>query len=207
MEPKQVFSAYGPLSVSEPANFCLACGTELVDRASGGRSRRACPSCGFVRYRNPAPAISVLVIDGDRVLLCRRRENAFAGEKWCLPCGYVEYDEDFLTAALREVQEETGLDVEITGIISVASNFLADPVHTVVTILLARPLTGSLQAGDDIDLVRWFAEGEALPEMAFEADAHIIERYFATRIPGAPIDAAYARLADAGGARPTSSAP
>ena len=193
MEPKQVFTAYEATDGAERANFCLVCGSELTDLSDGDRTRRVCRSCGFIRYRNPAPAVAVLVVEEDRFLLCRRHSRAFEGAKWCLPCGYVEYDEDYLTAAIREVQEETGLAVEITGIISVASNFLAPDIHTVVTVLLARPLGGELRAGDDVDLVRWFQANDALPELAFEADRHIIGRYFATRLPGAPIDEAYAK--------------
>jgi 8-oxo-dGTP diphosphatase len=193
MRPKQIFRAYDGAE-AEAADFCLACGAELADLDEGGRTRRACSACGFVRYRGPAPGVAVLVVDEERFLLCRRQPNAFEGGKWCLPCGYLEFDEDFLTAALREVEEETGLVVEIAGIISVASNFLAPHVHTVVTVLLARPVDGTAQAGDDIDLVRWFSSGEELPELAFEADRHIIERYFATRLEGAPVDPEYARL-------------
>jgi 8-oxo-dGTP diphosphatase len=133
----------------------------------------------------------VLVVEEDRVLLCRRHRSAFEGGKWCLPCGYVEYEEDYLTAALREVCEETGVIVEITGILSVVSNFLSPAIHTVVTVLLARPLGGELMAGDDIEFVQWLKANEVLPEMAFEADRHIIERYFATRLGGAPVDEAY----------------
>lgn len=198
MEPKQVFRAYDGIDEAalDKAAFCLACGSELADREHGGRTRRACESCDFVHYTGPAAAVSVLVVDGDRVLLCRRRADAFEGDKWCLPCGYVEYDEDYLTAALREVQEETGLDVEINAILSVCSNFLAPKVHTVVTVLLARAraTAGEPQPGDDIAEVRWFSATEALPEMAFEADRHIIARFFATRISGAPVDGGYARL-------------
>lgn len=193
MEPRQVFRAYdetdGP---ALPAAFCLQCGGAMADRDVGGRTRRACASCGFIHYPGPAAGVAVLVAEGDRVLLGRRRPDAFEGGKWCLPCGYVEYDEDYLTAALREVAEETGLAVEITGIISVCSNFLAPNVHTVVTVLAARPAGGALSPGDDIEDVRWFATGEALPELAFESDRHIIERYFAARIAGAPVDPRFA---------------
>ena len=188
MEAKQVFRAYEPSNERDYAKFCLRCGDALVDRPDIDEAiRRICPSCGFVRYRNAAPGVAVLIVDGDRFVLCRRQARAFQGEKWCLPCGYVEYEEDYLAAAIREVREETGLVVEITGILSVVSNFLSPDIHTMVAVLLA------LVAGDDIDLVRWASADEALPEMAFEADQHIIARYFATRLPGAPVDPAHAK--------------
>ena len=43
-----------------------------------------------------------------------------------------------LTAAIREVKEETGLDVEIRSILSVVSNFLSPRLHTLAIVLLAR---------------------------------------------------------------------
>ena len=188
-EPKQVFKAYDDSdSQDEKADYCLACGSTLTDRLDGGRMRRACRACGFIRYRNPAPAVAVLLVDGERFLLCRRGRTDLDPGKWCLPCGYVEYDEDFITAAVREVQEETGLRVEITSILSVASNFLTPHVHTVVTVLLGRPAGGEARPGDDIDALRWFSPEERLPEMAFEADTHIIRRYFTTRLEGAPVE-------------------
>lgn len=187
MEPKQVFKAYDGDAPPERADYCLICGKRLVDQHHGDQKRRACAACGFVRYRNPAPGVAVLVVDGDRFLLCRRQPSAFEGGKWCLPCGYVEFDEDFLTAAAREVEEETGLVVEITALLSVTSNFLAPNLHTVVAVLLGHNIGGTLQPGDDIDLVRWFSFGDELPALAFESDGHILERYFQTDLRGAPV--------------------
>ena len=61
--------------------------------------------------------------------------------------GFIEYDEDFLTAALREVKEETGLDVEIRSLLSVVSNFLSPRLHTLAIVLLARVVGGELERG------------------------------------------------------------
>jgi hypothetical protein len=61
-------------------------------------------------------------------------------------------------------------------------------------VLLAHPVGGTLRAGDDIDKVEWFSLNGPLPEIAFEADQHIIERYTATRLEGAPVDPDYAVL-------------
>jgi 8-oxo-dGTP diphosphatase len=110
-----------------------------------------------------------------------------------LPCGYVEFHEDFLTAARREVREETGLDVEIKALLSVVSNFLTPDVHSMVAVLLGEPVAGEASAGDDVDQVCWVSLTEELPELAFEADRHIIERYFVTRLAGAPVDLQYSR--------------
>jgi len=97
-----------------------------------------------------------------------------------------------LTASRREVKEETGLDVEITGLLSVASNFLRPDIHTLAVALLARPVGGVASPGDDVDELEWFSLEDDLPNFAFSADRHMVERYFATRLSGAPIDPAYA---------------
>ncbi|MEX0786728.1 MAG: NUDIX hydrolase [Dehalococcoidia bacterium] len=188
MKPQQVFVAYDGVGAPEEANYCLVCGSSLVDSQHGGRMRRGCESCGYIRYRNVAGGVSMLVVEDRRVLLCRRRANVFQGGKWCLPCGYIEYDEDFLTAAMRETEEETGLRVEVVSILSVCSNFLSPDVHTLVAVLLARKTGGEERPGnDEIDALRWCSPDEPLPPMAFASDEHIIARYFATRFEGAPV--------------------
>jgi 8-oxo-dGTP diphosphatase len=68
-----------------------------------------------------------------------------------LPCGYMDFHEDFLTAGRREVREETGLEVEITGLLAVASNFLRPDIHTLAIALLAEVRGGVMKAGDDVD--------------------------------------------------------
>ena len=194
MEPKQVFREYTEISSGDQDGFnvCPVCGSGLIHDTVGGKSRKLCKACGFVHFKNPAPAVSILVVDNDRFLLCRRAKGTFKGGPWCLPCGYVEYDEDYLTAAIREVKEETGLDVEIKAVLSVVSNFFSPKVHTLVVVLLAHVSGGEIRPGDDADAVAWYSVSDILPELAFEADRHIIGRYFATKLAGAPVDGDYA---------------
>jgi len=194
MQARQVFAAYDRAStVGSGWAYCPMCGSGLVQPANGDAARQcANPGCGFVLYRNPVPIVAVLVVDGDRFLLCRRKPGTLEGGKWCLPCGYVEFHEDFLTASRREVKEETGLDVEIAALLSVASNFLRPDIHTLAVALLAKPAGGVASPGDDVDQVGWFSLEDDLPDFAFPADRHMIERYFATGLAGAPVDLAYA---------------
>ena len=97
-----------------------------------------------------------------------------------------------MTASRREVKDETGLEVEITALLSVASNFLHPDIHTLAIALLAKPIGGVASAGDDVDELGWFSLKGELPAFAFAADRHMVERYFATRLTGASIDLAYA---------------
>jgi len=147
--------------------FCPRCATRLGCEREGSRIRAKCPSCGFVQYRNPAPAAGVIVQTGEGVLLVRRRFNPFKG-LWVIPSGFVESDEDVQETAVREVREETGLTVEIESLYAVESCF-DDPRGPALLVLYRGRVTGgTLAAGDDASDVRYFAIDE-LPEIAFEA--------------------------------------
>ena len=135
-----------------------------------------------------------MIEEQGQVLLGKRSGSYGAGE-WGLPMGFIEFEEDFLSAATREVKEETGLDIEIRSIISVVSNFLSPGLHTLAIVLLARVVGGEARAGDDLEALEWFPLEGPLPEMAFEADQHIIERYSKTRLEGAPVDPEYSLTA------------
>jgi 8-oxo-dGTP diphosphatase len=193
MQAKQVFFTYSGQQDDSLGRFkyCPFCGTPLALKDKGGKQRPACPNCRFVQFRNPSPGAVVLIEQDGQVLLGRRCGSYGAG-KWSLPMGFIEYNEDFLTAAIREVKEETGLDVEICSILSVVSNFLSPRLHTLAIVLQARVVGGELCAADDLEAVEWYSLAGPLPEMAFEADAHICERYYRTQLEGAPVDPGYA---------------
>ena len=80
------------------------------------------------------------------------------------------------------------------------SKFLSPRLHTLAIVLLACVVGGELHAADDLEAAAWFPLCGPLPEMAFEADAHICERYYRTHLPGAPVDPGYA-VADLATAR------
>ena len=193
MQVKQVFSTYSGKEKGSLGQFktCPFCGTQLALKEKGGKKRPACPGCGFVQFRNPVPGV-VVVIEKDGHVLLGKRRGGFGEGKWGLPQGYMEFDEDFLSASIREVKEETGLDVEIRSILSVVSNFLSPRLHSLAIVLLVRVVGGELCAADDLDAVEWFPLVGPLPEMAFEADAHICERYHRTQLEGAPVDPDFA---------------
>jgi 8-oxo-dGTP diphosphatase len=194
MDAKQVFGRLpDDFHQLTTVAFCARCGAPCESRELFGLPRSVCSACGHIHFVNPTPGVVVVVAEADRVLLGRRGEQTGFGGHWCLPGGHIEFNEDFLTAGLRETREETGVEVEIQGLISVVSNFWAHGGSTLVAVLLASPVGGEPRPSDETTEVAWF-DWDSLPEMAFEADVHIIERYFATRHTGAPVDPAYVRL-------------
>jgi len=194
MRIKQVFHAYNPEKDSADTKryrFCCACAAPLPE-TTPEKPHPSCPACGWILYRNPATGVVILITEGERVLLGRRgNEGSYAPGTWCLPGGFIEYDEDFLSAAIREVLEETGLEVEIVSLLSVMSNFLKPELHTLVVVLKARIIGGDFRPGDDLTELGWYPLGGPFPEMAFEADQSIIDYYHATALQGAPVDRKY----------------
>jgi ADP-ribose pyrophosphatase YjhB (NUDIX family) len=194
MNIKQVFSVYtgnedGHLGQYK---YCPFCGTALILEIQGGRQRPSCTRCSFAQYRNPLPGV-VVVIEKEGHVLLGKRKGAYGEGLWGLPQGYIEFDEDFLAAAIREVKEETGLDVEIKSILNVVSNKLTPRLHTLAIVLLANVVGGELHVDDDLETLEWISLAGPLPEMAFEADTFIVERYRKTGCKGAlPVDPDYA---------------
>lgn len=166
--------------------YCPRCSTKLVQGDLGHKIRPSCPECGFVQFRNPAPAVGVLVVNGSEALLGLRRNPPGAG-RWALPSGYVEHDEDFVTAAVREVREETGLEIRAQAVIAVVSSFLSPQAHFLSVYLLAHAVGGELVANDDLAAVRWFPLAGPWPKMAFPEDLNVLRAYRPDQISGLPL--------------------
>ena len=165
-------------------SFCPKCGAGLGRRPIHGLERLVCPDCAFVFWQNPAVGVAVIVLDeGGRVLLGRRSRGAYRGA-WCVPCGYVEYDEDVRGAARREFREETGIEVELGEVIAVHSNFHDPSMHTVGIWFRGEPAGGEVRAADDLDRIEYFAL-DALPaEIAFPTDRMVLDDLRRDERPG-----------------------
>ena len=196
MKTKQIFETYnrkGNRTIAK-LRYCPRCGARCIPTSSVRQRQLQCSRCGFSLYQNPSPGVVVLIIDNDMILLGERDNKVFMGGKWSLPGGFIEFDEDFLSAAHREIMEETGLSIKIISIISVVSNFFSPDLHTLVIVLLAQKMSGILRPGDDMVKLEWFPISGPFPSMAFEADTHIINRYYTTKISGISVDHRFALL-------------
>jgi ADP-ribose pyrophosphatase YjhB (NUDIX family) len=156
-------------------HFCPACGHPVELRLAFGRTRPVCPSCGRIHFDDPKVAAGVLVIRDGKVLLVRRALEPQQG-RWTLPAGFVDAGEDPRLAAARECNEETGLDVETTGVLDVFSGREHPQGADIVLVFTARAIGGTLRPGDDADAVDFFGPGE-LPDLAFQATRRSIERW------------------------------
>lgn len=98
--------------------YCPNCKNALLKKIIGGRSRPNCDKCGFIFWNNPRPVVSAVIAKAKKVLLIKRALSPLKNY-WCLPGGIIDYEETPEEATLREVKEETGLDITIHKLVGV----------------------------------------------------------------------------------------
>jgi 8-oxo-dGTP diphosphatase len=110
----------------------------------------------------PVVGVGAVIFDGPTVLLVKRGHAPLKGD-WSLPGGAVELGESLEAAVVREIREETGLDVAVQSLVEVVDRIHHAPdgrveYHYVIVDFLCRPSNspGALPcAGSDADEVRW----------------------------------------------------
>jgi ADP-ribose pyrophosphatase YjhB (NUDIX family) len=149
------------------------CGSTLLDHIEEGQDRPRCPNCGFVHYHNPAPAAGCVVFKNGKLLMVQRAHEPYVGA-WTMPAGFLEWDEGPAQTAVRELKEETNLDVSITGLFNVYNGDDDPRTNAIMVLYFADILGGELRADDDAGEARFFAESEIPKNIAFESHRQAI---------------------------------
>ena len=154
---------------------CPVCRGSLTIRTVDGQWRPYCPACQSLLQLGPKLVAAVLVGDPSNLLLVQRSYGEEKG-RWALPGGYVEQGEVVEEAAAREALEETGLEVNITGLVGLYS---APGRPIVVAAYGASAVGGALSTQSwEIDGAGYFSV-EDLPPLAFPQDHGIIAQWVA----------------------------
>lgn len=168
-------SALPPNSAPAFMVYCPRCATPLVTRPVSDKLRRVCPACGYIHFTDPKVGVGVLVLHEGQVLLVRRAVRPEIG-KWSIPAGFLDQGEDPQVTAVREAQEETGLQVTIDHLLDVYYTPPSGSGGASVFILYRATLAGGhLQPGDDADEAGFFRL-DNLPELAFASTRDAIRR-------------------------------
>jgi 8-oxo-dGTP diphosphatase len=130
--------------------------------------------------RNPFPTVDVVVENGPGIVLVRRRNEPLG---WALPGGFVDVGEPVERAAVREILEETGLDVQLETLLYVYSDPARDPRFHTMTIVFVGRAEGTPRGGDDAAEARAFPV-DALPSPIVFDHQVIIDDYLRFRRQG-----------------------
>jgi 8-oxo-dGTP diphosphatase len=159
-------------------NFCPQCGARLPQHPDPFELQK-CDSCSRIQYHNSKPCAGALIVKENHVLLVLRAVEPFK-DCWDIPGGFLEPGEHPLEGMLREVKEETGLDVRVIDWLGVyIDRYTSDgeEFFTLNHYYIVEPRDGKLRAADDVNEYRWFTF-EHLPDenqLAFEHTQKVLQ--------------------------------
>ena len=126
------------------------------------------------KLRNPLLTVDIIIeIDGGIVLI--ERKNIPHG--WAIPGGFVDYGESVETAAVREANEETSLDVVLTEQFYTYSDPNRDARHHTVSTVFIATANGVPRGADDAKVARVFRENDLPLPIVFDHE-QILRDYF-----------------------------
>ena len=159
--------------------YCTYCSGKLSEKKEGDILRDYCSTCDVFYYDNPLPVASNIVMKDRNILLVKRKNAPFKG-LWCLPMGFAESGESIESAALRELEEETGIIGKIVNLVSVESGN-NDTYGDLLHLTFETEWTGGeLMAGDDASALNFFPFAK-LPDMAFRSNVTAIEEFVSSK--------------------------
>jgi ADP-ribose pyrophosphatase YjhB (NUDIX family) len=129
--------------------------------------------------------VGLYVVKDGKVLLVRRGNEPGRG-KWSLPGGRIRFGERSEEAALREMREETGLEVRLRRVVDVVDVFWRSErgellEHFVIVDFEAEVIGGELRPADDALDARWFSPEELKGLEMTESTRRFLEKHFLGR--------------------------
>ena len=161
-------------SIMPRFKYCPMCATPLVEQDVYHGLRLTCPDCGFINFLEPKVVAVIVIEDEDKILLGKRNIDPGMG-RWSFVSGYVERGEKLEEAAIREVKEETNLDVRLERLIGIYSE--RDNPHIVIA--FAASITNNntneiVAQPDEVSELAFFAL-DRIPTLAFPTDTTILQ--------------------------------
>ncbi len=129
--------------------------------------------------------VGAVVFREQEVLLVKRGKPPMFG-LWSIPGGGLEYGETIKDGVIREVREETGCEIEITGLIDVFEAIRPSEPHVPHTVMIdyaAEWISGEPVAGDDAAEAEFVRFDEALKRLSWDETRRAVEMALEMRQP------------------------
>jgi len=147
----------------------MHCGGEVVLKyvAHESKKREVCNACGRTFYHSSKPCVGALIVVEDKILLVKRKQEPYKGY-WDIPGGFLETGEHPRNGLLREIREETGLEVRLIELLGIfMDKYGPDADDTLNIHYLAEVIGGEAKAASDAVELRWFSKEKLPKRIAF----------------------------------------
>jgi NADH pyrophosphatase NudC (nudix superfamily) len=169
----------------KPFRYCPACASRLGEPDAEGTP--SCPSCGRSWYCNPAPTAGCLILGEGRGLITIRGRDPLKGRA-DLAGGFLRCDEDPITGLKREVDEELGveIDVSLDDLIHIVPHTYGEEGDWLLSMgFVARFKSGEPSPADDVAEINWITADEIDGlEWAWPHDRELARKVLAHELPG-----------------------